>query len=108
MQGNPSVHSDKKKTCKSYCSVFTLSPPSLLHHHVRVALGSSWRGLDHAGGPVVVNLLALPHHALAGAVAGVAGAVVATSNPPTLMNPSWRLEWPRRGVLLTRRWCRLL
>ena len=89
MQWNSSVHSDKKKTCKSYCSVFTLSPPPLLHHHVRVALGSSWRGLHHAGGPVVVHLLALPHHTLVGAVAGVARTVVPAPDSPALVR-SWR------------------
>lgn len=64
---------------------------SLLDHHVRV--GPLGRGrLHHAGGPVVVHLLALPHHTLVGAVAGVARTVVPAPDPPALVRTcrSWR------------------
>ena len=52
----------------------------LLDHHVRWG-PSSWARLDHAAGPGVEHLLALPHHALARAELGVAGRVLGTARP---------------------------
>lgn len=70
-------------------SILLLRPLSvgavcLLDHHVRVG-ALCGGGLDHAGGPVVVDLLALTHHALAGAVGGVSRAVVPAADPATLV-----------------------
>ena len=88
MQWNSSVHSDWSQT------VVNPTVHSLFDHHVWVVtLGRPGRGFDHAGAPVVVDLLALPHHALAGAVAGVPGAVVATAHSPTLVSSSWLSPW---------------
>ena len=95
MQWNSSVHSDWSQT------VVNPTVHSLFDHHVWVVtLGRPGRGFDHAGAPVVVDLLALPHHALAGAVAGLAGAVVPTPHPAALVTSrlSPCLSWLSRLV----------